>query len=88
MEAEEPQVTGAANGAANGTDHPVDQVARLTAEEVEPRRRRVATRVVEEMVDRQAGRPQVETAILTQEETAETLSRTRTVKATADGTHS
>ena len=73
--AEEPQVTGmtgATSGAVSGMTHPEDQVARLAAEEVEPRRRQVKTRVVEEMADVQGGRPQVETAILTLGEMVET----------------
>ena len=86
--AEELQVTGVANGAVSGMTHPEDQVVRLAAEEVEPRRRQVKTRVAEEMADARGGRPLVETAILTLGETVETPRTTPDNKAAEAGIHS
>ena len=89
--AEEPQVTGmtgATSGAVSGMTHPEDQVARLAAEEVEPRRRQARTRVAEEMADARGERPPVETATRTPGGTVETPRMMLTTGVPGTATHS
>ena len=76
-----------ATGAVSGKDHPEDRVAHRMAEEVELRRRRVATRVAEEMVDLRVGQPRAGMAIQIPEETVGTRRMTRIVEVTVAGTH-